>query len=317
MKKVKRALVWVFSGVLVLGVAAFADVWSVPNAPGKLIEIDGRMIHVNCTGPADATQSVWFEAAGPEFSTAWGETQRRLADRSLHSCSYDRSGFGWSEPYTGPYDVEREIRDGYSALSRLDPDRPLILVGHSSGGLLIRAMAARVADRLVGMVYVDPATIALWQSGLESGELGNWQAPGPTPWPAVRFFTRLVDSKPENVSELRWKDRQLTQRMQITRAFATAFAKAQERLADQLRILEQFPPPRDVPSVVIRRSGNASFFSEELNQIWNESFRTELIESIDEARLLIAEGSDHWIPRNSPQSVVEAVLSLSDAGHAE
>jgi pimeloyl-ACP methyl ester carboxylesterase len=69
--------------------------------------------------------------------------------------------------------VEREIQDDHEAISALAPDRPLVLVGHSFAGLLIRAMKAKPAGRVAGMVYVDPATTALWRRGIEGGEMGN------------------------------------------------------------------------------------------------------------------------------------------------
>ena len=58
--------------------------------------------------------------------------------RLTRVCTYDRSGLGWSEPRDGPQDSETIARRLHILLNEAGVPRPLLLVGHSGGGLYIR-----------------------------------------------------------------------------------------------------------------------------------------------------------------------------------
>jgi len=62
--------------------------------------------------------------------------------------------------------------------------------------------------------------------------------------------------------------------------------------------------------VVISHTPDRPLFSPELDQIWLGSFQSELVAPIDDVTVLVAENSDHWIPRNEPTLLIEAVTSL-------
>ncbi len=64
------------------------------TAPGKLVDVGGRRMHVFCTGSGSPT--VVLEAGLLSFSLQWSWVQPAVA-RFTRVCSYDRAGYGWSD----------------------------------------------------------------------------------------------------------------------------------------------------------------------------------------------------------------------------
>jgi hypothetical protein len=63
-------------------------------APGKLVDIGGLQLHINCTGAGSPT--VILEAGPNDSSLIWQLAQPQIS-RFTRVCSYDRPGFGWSD----------------------------------------------------------------------------------------------------------------------------------------------------------------------------------------------------------------------------
>lgn len=70
---------------------------------------------------------------------------------------YSLAGYGKSPVRAQPLTMEQSVAELGAVLAARKVDGPLILVGHSYGGFLIRAFAANHPQRVAGMVFVDPA----------------------------------------------------------------------------------------------------------------------------------------------------------------
>jgi pimeloyl-ACP methyl ester carboxylesterase len=81
-----------------------------------------------------------------------------LAKRGQRSIAFDRAGMGHSDPPPAPQDGEAAMGDVLAALGALGERGPLVVVGHSMGGLFARILAARAAGRVRGVVFVDAMT---------------------------------------------------------------------------------------------------------------------------------------------------------------
>ena len=81
-------------GLVYQALATVQDVARFP-VPGELFDIGGRELHLRCMGSGSPT--VILEAGGGTSSILWGPFQEQLAEFS-RVCSYDRAGFGWSDP---------------------------------------------------------------------------------------------------------------------------------------------------------------------------------------------------------------------------
>jgi len=134
--------------------AAAAAGSSAPAPPGKLVDLGGHKLHVNCTGKGSPT--VVIENGLGDFSFDWTLVQNKVA-AFTRVCSYDRAGYAWSEPGPKPRtfaQINMELRD---ALAKMHEPGPYVLVGHSYGGPVIRNFAAMYASDVAGMVQVDAA----------------------------------------------------------------------------------------------------------------------------------------------------------------
>lgn len=126
----------------------------VPKAPGKMVDLGGHRLHVNCSGSGGPT--VVVENGLGDFSFDWVLVQSKVA-RFTRICTYDRSGYAWSD--SGPLprsfaQINLELRD---ALAKLKERGPFVLVGHSFGGPVIRNFAVTYPRDVAGLVLVDAA----------------------------------------------------------------------------------------------------------------------------------------------------------------
>src|SRR5262245_25390781 len=64
------------------------------SVPGKLVDVGGRRLHINCVG--EGSPAVVMEAGAGDFSFDWSLVQPEVA-RFTRVCSYDRAGYAWSD----------------------------------------------------------------------------------------------------------------------------------------------------------------------------------------------------------------------------
>jgi pimeloyl-ACP methyl ester carboxylesterase len=123
-----------------------------PDPPGKLVDIGGYRLHIQCTGKGSPT--VVLEAGSGDFSVDWGLVQPEAA-RFARVCSYDRAASAWSDPGPTPRTMKQEVYELHTLLRKTGIRGPYVLVGHSYGGLLTRLYARQYPREVAGMVLVD------------------------------------------------------------------------------------------------------------------------------------------------------------------
>jgi pimeloyl-ACP methyl ester carboxylesterase len=137
----------------VISVVAGAQTTQYP-APGRLIDIGGRKLHLHCTGSGSPT--VLLEAGGGAFAIDWALVQPPVA-QSTRVCSYDRAGLGWSEPGPSYEVVEEIVSDLHRALQAAGEKGPYVLVGASIGGPYIRAYQRTYPSDVAALVFTNSA----------------------------------------------------------------------------------------------------------------------------------------------------------------
>ena len=139
---------------LMLFAPTLAVAAAVPEFAGRLVDLGGHRLHVNCSGKGSPT--VVVENGLGDFSFDWILVQNRVS-QFTRICTYDRAGYAWSDPGPKPRtfaQINLELRD---ALSKLRERGPFILVGHSYGGPVARNFAVTYPHEIAGLVLVDAA----------------------------------------------------------------------------------------------------------------------------------------------------------------
>ena len=120
--------------------------------PGRLVDADGCLLHLQSAG--SGTPTVVLESGLGGMSSVWAWIQPETAKFS-HVVSYDRAGLGWSESDVTPKTAMLAAMRLRTLLQCANTTPPYILVGHSMGGLFIRIFADLFPEDVAGLVLVD------------------------------------------------------------------------------------------------------------------------------------------------------------------
>jgi pimeloyl-ACP methyl ester carboxylesterase len=132
--------------------------------PGRLVDVGGRSLHVDERG--SGTPLVLFEAGIAASSVSWRPVQDLVA-AATETAAYDRAGFGWSDAASRLKTADDAANDLLRLLVRGRMRTPVVLVGHSFGGLVARIFQQRYPGLVVGLVLVDPVVRCEWRNASE------------------------------------------------------------------------------------------------------------------------------------------------------
>ncbi|CAL4867787.1 hypothetical protein MMA231_02054 [Asticcacaulis sp. MM231] len=115
---------------------------------------DGRRFNIFCIGSGGPTALI--DSSLSQWSLEWRDIQRDLA-QVTRVCTFDRAGYGFSDPGPLPRDASAEVGNLENALKAAAIKPPYILVGHSLGGINMRLFAYKHTEDVAGILLVDPA----------------------------------------------------------------------------------------------------------------------------------------------------------------
>lgn len=318
----RRAVRWLAATLAVLVVAAFGyehvAAWRDARAlsqVGRSVDIGGRKLNIHCEGHGTPTVMLVSGRTSPGYS--WTPSARGIA-AFTRACWYDRADIGWSDPGPDPAWGDRAASDLHALVANAALQRPLILVGHSFGGYIIRLYHHAYPGEVAGMVLVDAAhedagTIAgmpyreppkapRWLvRGLSHviGNLGMMRAmasggsPAPPHWTAEEW---------DILARLRRQRNMLMADAKVGPEVATAdLVRSTGGLEDlPLVVLTQGRAIRDPNSVeaAVRRG-------------WIDLQR-QLAERSRRGRHVIVSNAGHGIPVEAPDAVIAAVREVID-----
>ena len=120
--------------------------------PGRLVDVGGHKLHINCTGTGSPTVVLEPGLGEPSTAMAWIAPDVAATTRV---CVYDRAGRGWSESAAAPQDGAQVATDLHTLLDGAGEHGPYVLAGHSAGGLYVLNFAHLYPDQVAGVVLLD------------------------------------------------------------------------------------------------------------------------------------------------------------------
>lgn len=317
------------AGLLIQVVGAFLDRLRFP-APGLLVQVGGHKQHIVFSGTRVTGQPlVVFESGIAGSSVSWHYVQH-LTSEFAHVAAYDRAGFGWSSEATTPRTVKQIIHELFSLLDQVDPGRPLILVGHSFGGMCALYGACAHPDRVAGLVLVDPLHPAEWvlpepgqKRGLEGGSRLAERVAILARWGVIRAILRIFTLAPglipariaDQVSgrgqgalgRLLGEIRKLPRSLWPVVRSHWCLERSFWGIADHIRNLPLSSAqtanamrPLSIPLIVLTAGRE---------EVRRDAHRL-LAELSPRGELRVATQSGHWIQLDEPEQVVQAVRQI-------
>ncbi len=200
--KVKRGLIWLGTGSLVLCVlgasyqtiATEADKRNFP-APGQMIDVGGYRLHLLVTGRSSNAPTIILEAGTLAFSSYWAWVQPEIS-KFTRVVAYDRAGLGWSDSCPQPRDAEHIAAELHIALQEAGIQPPYVLVAHSQGGLYAPVFAHLYPDEVAGLVLVEPQHPSAFEGspGAQKMKQGSQLIGRYGPWLARLGLSRFMGS---------------------------------------------------------------------------------------------------------------------------
>ena len=124
----------------------------------QMVNVEGRAMRVAVAGLDQRKPGqpvIVLEAgAGETGIEPWTPVFAALA-RVAPVVAYDRRGVGKSEADTEKVTLRRTAQSLHALLQRLNVAPPYVLVGHSWGGVVLRAYFDQYASEIAGLVFLD------------------------------------------------------------------------------------------------------------------------------------------------------------------
>jgi pimeloyl-ACP methyl ester carboxylesterase len=279
-----------------------APVYSQPRPPGTLVDIGGRNLHVQCKGTAQGP-TVIFEAGLSQYTanSTYGKAQDLIASFA-HVCIYDRAGFGWSDPVAGPRTHFDMVTDLHKLVEKMELKLPLVLAGHSMGGLIARLYAKTYPGEVAGMILIEAspesyiygpgtsderkAIVAKIDAGLTNAKEGMPVVPMPaaTPYDVQMAFTPSILRTVKQEYE------------------------AIDLVPERFRMADGYGNFGEKPLIIIRRGKTASPPSDQDEQ-WRK-VQESMASLSTNSSLIVAEKSGHVVPYDEPAVVADAVKEV-------
>ena len=114
----------------------------------------GRRLNMVCIGEGSPT--VVFDYGLGSHFLHWQKLQQPVS-AITRACFYDRAGYGYSDPSPRPMTAENIVNDLHALLAKAGIAEPVVLVGHSIGGLYVTLYTDKYPEQVAGLVLIDPS----------------------------------------------------------------------------------------------------------------------------------------------------------------
>jgi pimeloyl-ACP methyl ester carboxylesterase len=276
------------------------------SMPGKLVDVQGRKMHIDCMG--EGMPTVVLDSGLGDSFISWRKVQPEIA-KFVRVCSYDRAGLGYSDASPGSRDSKAIATELHELLQEASIAPPYIMVGHSMAGYDVRVYASLYRSEVAGMVLVDASHPD--QENRFPPELknmaGSWEREAEfleysMPFGIPRLLGLCDEDIRQRAAECNWHSAR--EGLAEMRAMPTSAAEAGATgsLGDlPLAVLSHDPdkPSSELPPDLAKTTNDA----------W-EKMQEELAHLSSRGTQSIAKNSAHYIQIDRPELVIDAIHNI-------
>jgi pimeloyl-ACP methyl ester carboxylesterase len=253
-----------------------------------MVDVGGYRLHVKCMG--DGSPTVILESGLPGAVPVWGWVQPEVA-RLTRVCAYDRAGDGWSELGPEPRNATRIAAELHTLLTNAGIQGPVVLVGHSFGGIFVRVFASRYPEQVLGMVLIDALHPDQWTRTPVAGKFYNKAMTSVTPLLArlgvVRFiFSFIMNPDPNLPTKQQAELRAILSGTRVWESDRAVYQTLDETMAEARTVSSL----GSVPLMVLTATEHGDSLDGEL---LHQQLQTELAALSSNSRHQIVQGATH------------------------
>ena len=240
---------------------------------------------LEATALGTGTPTVVIEPSYGGWAKDWRQIAEAVAAQTT-VVTYDRAPYGNSSAARDGRTAAEIAADLHGLLDGLGVTGPLVLVGHSMGGVYVRAYAARHLDRVAGMVLVDSSHEGQWPV-LDEIFPPKYKLLGALMVPRILFSTRAWRQHGDRLSMLR-----------EYRAFKRLSHADSSLAPGQLG---------DRPLAVLTRAPTA-----DAKRLWEGccALQRDLALLSANSRHVISDSPDHYLNAGDPELVIATITDV-------
>lgn len=140
---------------------------SISCSPAQEIEDSAKiktnlLVEFNTLVKGSGSPTIVFESGLGTPLNNWDKIQTEIS-KHYRTISYDRRGIGASQSTDIPRTIENMVEDLDILIAQNKIDEPIILVGHSLGGHIVRKYQHSFPSKVVGLFLIDPTNEYIYE----------------------------------------------------------------------------------------------------------------------------------------------------------
>jgi pimeloyl-ACP methyl ester carboxylesterase len=289
-------------------------------------------LNIDCQGQGSPT--VVLDSGLGVPGVGWNRVQAEAA-KFTRVCWYDRAGYGWSEASSAPRTSLQIAKELHVLLAAAGEKGPFVLAGHSFGGYNVRVYNGQYPAEVAGMVLVDashedqgdrepPALQAMMRDYQKSLKRQAMWAPLLIRLGFTRFGQRGEAGGP-GVSKDFAKEMQY---LQLQPKYVEATTEEMELFslesANEVRAAGNLG---DKPLIVLTAGKNVDASQlpaqipeqqmDDFHNVWVNELQVKETHLSTRGKQIIVPDSDHMIPFERPDAIVDALRQVCAAVNAD
>jgi pimeloyl-ACP methyl ester carboxylesterase len=238
--------------------------------PGIKIEKD-EIVKFNTLIKGTGSPTIIFESGLGTPLNNWDKIQTSIS-ANYKTISYDRKGLGESPATDKPRTLDNLVNDLDSLITQNKIDGPIILVGHSLGGHIVRKYQQSFPSKIAGLFLIDPTNEYIYEE----------------------VFKQMTQTAADSMKTA-WDNSYSKGSIGVFNEWKEAYN------IDQ--IMRKYPLPTDIPITILASYQESTFLTKKNAEIKKEQF-SDWKRDKPNVKILNTTNSGHYIHLGEPEWVV-------------